>query len=145
MSEATHTDTHAHHDDGSATRKKIFVTTAILTALTALEFIIVGVMHASTLRLAIFIGLTMIKAFYIISVFMHLGDEVKRLGWSILLPFIFIVWLLIALGKDGNSYGERSMDNSTVLRVKMQDPPHGGAGHGTEHHETAPVKNHEGH
>lgn len=142
MSEATHTDAHAHHDDGSATRKKIFVTTGILTALTVLEFIIAGVMDASTLRLALFIGLTIIKAFYIISVFMHLGDEVKRLGWSILLPFIFIVWLLIALGHDGNAYGEKSGDNSTVKREKMQDPPHGGAGHGTEHHDAAPVKGH---
>ena len=47
--------------------------------------------------LAIFIGMTIIKAYYIVSVFMHMKYEVKALVWSILLPMIFVIWLIVAL------------------------------------------------
>lgn len=89
MSDTTHTDAHASHDDGSAARKKIFVVTAILSGITALEFVIAGLLPYSTAKIAFFIILTIVKAFYIISVFMHLGEEVKRLMWTIMLPFLF--------------------------------------------------------
>jgi cytochrome c oxidase subunit IV len=38
-----------------------------------------------------FIVLTIVKAYYIVFAFMHLGHERKNLKWSILLP----VWVLI--------------------------------------------------
>ena len=38
-----------------------------------------------------FITLTIVKAYYIVYSFMHLGSEKKNLKWSILLP----VWVLI--------------------------------------------------
>jgi cytochrome c oxidase subunit 4 len=38
-----------------------------------------------------------VKAFYIVSEFMHLGHEVKGLIYSVILPMIFIVWLIVAL------------------------------------------------
>ena len=38
-----------------------------------------------------FIILTIVKAYYIVYAFMHLGSERKNLKWSILLP----VWVLI--------------------------------------------------
>tara|TARA_Y100001968_G_C19054680_1_gene570835 strand:- start:116 stop:454 length:339 start_codon:yes stop_codon:yes gene_type:complete len=43
----------------------------------------------------IFIVLTLIKAAYIVNIFMHLGFERKSLRWTILLPaFILIPYLL---------------------------------------------------
>jgi len=42
-----------------------------------------------------------VKAAYIVGEFMHLRHEAKMLIWSILIPMIFIVWLLIALVYEG--------------------------------------------
>jgi cytochrome c oxidase subunit IV len=57
----------------------------------------------ATLRVAIFVAMTIVKAFYIVGEFMHLKYEVKVLIWSILIPMIFVVWLLIALIYEGDS------------------------------------------
>lgn len=119
-------DTTHHHDDGSQTRKKIFQTTVILSILTAIEFVIAFMMGPGTLRLSIFLIMTLIKAFYIVSVFMHLGDEVKRLIWSILIPFAFIMWLLIAMSKEGDHYGNLSLKDANMTRVANPAVPHGG-------------------
>jgi cytochrome c oxidase subunit IV len=69
----------------------------ILLGVTALEFLIAFTMNPGALKIAIFIGLTIVKAFYIVGEFMHLRHEVKSLIWSILLPMIFVVWLIVAL------------------------------------------------
>jgi len=58
-------------------------------------------MAASTLRVAIFCGMTIVKAFYIVGEFMHLKHEVKSLIWAILIPTVFVVWLLVALIYEG--------------------------------------------
>ena len=54
-------------------------------------------------RVFIFLGLTVVKAFYIVGEFMHLKHEVKALIWSVLIPTLFIVWLVIALIVEGGS------------------------------------------
>ena len=56
--------------------------------------------------ITVFIGLTIVKAFYIVAEFMHLKYEVKALIWSIILPFIFVVWLIIALIYEGGAIYE---------------------------------------
>lgn len=60
-------------------------------------------MTAGHLRVAIFVGMTLVKAFYIVAEFMHLKHEVKSLIWAIMLPIIFIIWLLLALMYEGGS------------------------------------------
>jgi cytochrome c oxidase subunit IV len=55
------------------------------------------------MKISIFIGLTFVKAFYIVSEFMHLKHETKVLIWSIILPMIFVVWLVIALLYEGGA------------------------------------------
>ena len=47
--------------------------------------------------------LTIVKAGYIIGEFMHLRYEVKFLIYAILLPMIFVVWLVGALITEGGS------------------------------------------
>ncbi len=75
----------------------------ILFIVTVFEFVIAFTMESSPLRTSIFIGLTIVKAFYIVSEFMHLGHEAKVLIWSILIPMLFVVWLIIALLMEGNA------------------------------------------
>ncbi|AYQ34107.1 cytochrome C oxidase subunit IV family protein [Runella sp. SP2] len=97
---------HVHeHDEnaGAEQRKAIWRTFWILLILTALEFLIAFTLEAGTLKTSIFVGMTIVKAFYIVGEFMHLKHEVKSLIWAALLPCIFVVWLLIALMTEGGS------------------------------------------
>ncbi|GAB5523896.1 MAG: hypothetical protein Roseis2KO_17680 [Roseivirga sp.] len=65
--------------------------------ITAVEYVLAFLMPAGMLRSTIFVGLTIYKAFFIVSEFMHLGHEIKGLMYSIILPMIFIIWLIVAL------------------------------------------------
>lgn len=82
--------------------KKIWKTAGILLAITVVEFIMAFTMDRGILLYALFIILTIWKAKYIMMEFMHLGDEVKPLFYSIIVPLIFLVWLVIALVKEGS-------------------------------------------
>ena len=79
----------------------IWKTFWILLILTAIEFVIAFTMPANTLRVAIFCGMTIVKAFYIVGEFIHLKHEVKSLIWMVLIPTLFVVWLLVALIYEG--------------------------------------------
>ena len=103
-----------HHDEatGKKIRKKIVITTLILTLITAIE-IFVGVNfskgtmeHANpgawTAIKVGYICLTIIKAAYIVLVFMHLGDEKKSLRWIIISPYVvFIIYLVFICLTEG--------------------------------------------
>jgi cytochrome c oxidase subunit IV len=81
--------------------KKLWTVAAILGAVTAFEFLIAFTMHHGPLKTSIFVGLTIVKAAYIVGEFMHLRYEVKVLFWSILIPMIFVVWMLVAFVYEG--------------------------------------------
>jgi cytochrome c oxidase subunit IV len=82
--------------------KKIWKTAGILLAITLVEFLMAFTMDRGILLYSLFIILTIWKAKYIMMEFMHLGDEVKPLFYSIIVPLIFLVWLVIALVKEGS-------------------------------------------
>ena len=102
---------HSHQANGTVAIQKpntgaIWRTFWILTAATTIEFIVAFTMtdpSMKMLRISIFLGLTIVKAFYIVGEFMHLKHEVKVLIWSIVLPTIFVVWFVIALMVAGDS------------------------------------------
>ncbi|MEO9005400.1 MAG: cytochrome C oxidase subunit IV family protein [Ginsengibacter sp.] len=48
--------------------------------------------------------LTIAKAFYIISIFMHLGDEIRTMILTIAIPATLFIWFIIAFIADGDSY-----------------------------------------
>jgi cytochrome c oxidase subunit IV len=81
--------------------KKLWTVAGILGIVTAFEFLIAFTMGHGPLKTAIFIGLTIVKAAYIVGEFMHLRYEVKVLFWSILIPMIFVVWMLVAFVYEG--------------------------------------------
>jgi cytochrome c oxidase subunit IV len=86
--------------------KIIWRTFWILFAITALEFLIAFTMASGPLRVAIFVGMTIVKAFFIVAEFMHLKGEVKTLIWSIMIPLVFVVWLIVALLVEGGAIYE---------------------------------------
>ncbi|HEY5747016.1 MAG TPA: cytochrome C oxidase subunit IV family protein [Chryseolinea sp.] len=81
--------------------KKLWTVAGILGIITAFEFLIAFTMHHGPLKTSIFIAMTIVKAAYIVGEFMHLRYEVKVLFWSILIPLIFIVWMLVAFIYEG--------------------------------------------
>lgn len=91
----------ATHDEehGKQIRKKIWFVTALLTVITAVE-VGMGIMASGWIGLKwemvkwSFLLMTVVKAGYIVMVFMHLGDERKNLKWTILASYIlFILYL----------------------------------------------------
>lgn len=68
-----------------------------MAIITLVEYGFAFGMPAGMFRSVIFVTLTIVKAFFIVSEFMHLGHEIKGLMYSIILPMIFIIWLIVAL------------------------------------------------
>lgn len=101
-------DAHHSEEDGKKIRRKIWIVTAILTVITAFEVAVgASVKQSSDYWTAvkwIFIALTLLKAAYIVMVFMHLGEERKGLKAVILVPyFIFMLYLIFIALTEGNS------------------------------------------
>ena len=107
---------HPDHSGGTSRIWKIFW---VLSALTIIELALGYFMYAMhgnlsytvviSTKIAIAI-LTLMKAYYIVSVFMHLGDEVRNLIMTIVVPLVLFVWFIIAFLADGNSW--RNMRNT---------------------------------
>lgn len=103
-----------HHDDaaGKKIRKTVYKVTAIMSIITFIE-LFVGIVFSKTNVGGIdtnawqaikymYLILTIIKAGYIVLVFMHLGDEKKALKWVILAPYIlFILYLVFICLTEG--------------------------------------------
>jgi cytochrome c oxidase subunit IV len=83
--------------------KQILKVALILSVLTTFEFAIAFTIDAGLVKTSIFVVMTIVKAFYIVWEFMHLGHEAKGLKLIILLPLLFIVWLLVALLMEGTA------------------------------------------
>ncbi|MBA2248632.1 MAG: cytochrome C oxidase subunit IV family protein [Chitinophagaceae bacterium] len=114
MSQVTTAEITHHHDDKSQV-KRIWKTFWLLLFLTLTELgigLTIYTLHKGanpnhTLVLA-FKGLvcilTLAKAFYIVSIFMHLGDEIRNLIMTIIVPLMLFVWFLTAFLWDGNAW-----------------------------------------
>ena len=101
---------HNHHDEaqGKSIRKKILQVTLLLTAITTVEVFLGALIKQSSDAWAFvkwsFIVMTLVKAGYIVMVFMHLGDEKKVLKYCILVPyFIFIIYLIFIALTEANA------------------------------------------
>jgi cytochrome c oxidase subunit 4 len=81
--------------------KKLWTVAAILGAITGVEFIIAFTMPHGSAKTFIFVVLTIVKAGYIVGEFMHLRYEVKVLFWAVLIPILFIIWMLVAFLYEG--------------------------------------------
>jgi cytochrome c oxidase subunit 4 len=92
----------AHHSEeaGAAIRKKIWFVTALLTAITAVE-VGMGIFFKRSETFTwtaikwTFIVMTLVKAAYIVLVFMHLGGERSNMKKAILVPYILFIGYLI--------------------------------------------------
>jgi cytochrome c oxidase subunit 4 len=105
-----------HHHEPSGSTKRIWRTFWILLIITVIELGLGLLMYAIKMPdwVVLFIKgviciLTLAKAFYIVAVFMHLGDEIRNMIMTIVVPLFLFVWFIAAFLWDGNSF--RNMRN----------------------------------
>jgi cytochrome c oxidase subunit 4 len=107
--------TFQHHVSDAEFKKRVRKTTILLSVITVIELAIglgIYTIHKgpdpSALLVLAFKGvvciLTIAKAYYIVSVFMHLGDEIRNMIMTIVVPLLLFVWFIAAFIIDGNSY-----------------------------------------
>jgi len=119
------------HEPAPNAKKKIWATFWILLVLTIAElalglshyaFHIEGVML--TFVKGLMIILSVAKAVYIVSVFMHLGEETRNFKLLILVPMISFVWFIFAFLRDGVSYKDlRNRYNGPAPTEQVAPPP----------------------
>jgi cytochrome c oxidase subunit IV len=101
-----------HHAPSESTRR-IWKTTIILSVLTMFELSLGLLMYATDFPhwadmfiKGVIVILTLAKAFYIISIFMHLGDEIRNMIMTMAMPILLFVWFITAFLWDGSSFRE---------------------------------------
>lgn len=86
--------------------KRIWKVTGLLSLVTIVEVAIGLSAHFagvhSWLIITVFLLLTVLKAAYIVKVFMHLGDERKNFVFAVLVPLALFIWFIIAFLADGS-------------------------------------------
>jgi cytochrome c oxidase subunit IV len=101
-----------HHAPSSDNVKRIWKTFWVLLIITVIELGLGLTMYAlglpDDLRRMLIKGtiiiLSLAKAYFIVSVFMHLGDEIRNLIMTIVVPLMLFIWFITAFILDGNSY-----------------------------------------
>ena len=125
-----------HHEPASDSVKRIWRVFWILLIITVIELGIGVTMYLLNLpdgfrRLALKGTVTILslaKAYFIVSVFMHLGNEIRNMIMTIVVPLMLFIWFIVAFIYDGNSY--------KVLRNKF-DPHFKESTMPKEHHKEA--------
>jgi cytochrome c oxidase subunit 4 len=126
------------HSGGTGKIWKIFWVLSVLTIIElALGYFLYAkhgdLSYATVLSTKCVIAiLTIAKAYYIVSVFMHLGDEVRNLIMTIVVPLVLFVWFIIAFLSDGNSWknlrntrgGSRPAETEQVEKAAAEHSAH---------------------
>ncbi|HET7898215.1 MAG TPA: cytochrome C oxidase subunit IV family protein [Flavisolibacter sp.] len=112
-----------HHEPASGT-KRIWRTFWVLLIITVIELGLGLTMYVFTHHIStgmelflkgVIIILSLAKAFYIVSIFMHLGDELRNMIMTIVVPLTLFIWFIGAFLWDGNSYRtKRNRYNPTM-------------------------------
>ena len=104
---------HADHGSTDDFKKRVKKTTIILSVITLIELGLgltiyaINLPHSHFLVLLIkgvIIILTLAKAFYIVSVFMHLGDEIRNMIMTVVVPLTLLLWFIAAFLWDGDAW-----------------------------------------
>lgn len=103
------------HHEASASTARIWRTFWILLIITIIELglgIAMYLFPGMPQWLLLFVKgviciLSLAKAFYIVSIFMHLGDEIRNMIMTIVVPLLLFVWFISAFLWDGNAFRTR--------------------------------------
>jgi cytochrome c oxidase subunit IV len=113
-----------HHPPSEGTGR-IWKTFWVLLIITVIELGLGLLMYATDFTplvdiiiKGVIIILSLAKAFYIVSIFMHLGDELRNMIMTIVVPLLLFVWFIGAFLWDGDSY--RNLRNTYDPHHKEQ-------------------------
>lgn len=135
-----------HHHSDAEFNKRVRKTTILLSVITIIELAIglsIYTIHKganpNAMLVLMFKGvvciLTLAKAYYIVSVFMHLGDEIRNMIMTIIVPLMLFIWFIISFIYEGNSY--KNLRNKYDPHFKETTMP---KKHGAENHDVKPVE-----
>ena len=132
----------AHHneEDGKKIRRTLWNVFWVMLAITVFELVIgsmaPGHGWSGTLWIKVlFIGLTILKAGFIVLAFMHLGHEVKFMKYVVLMPYMIFMAYGIFIILDEGVYSGESINRTRVDPLLIQQQEQLKAGHG--HHDAA--------
>jgi len=125
-----------HEPGGKEVVQKIIKTTIILSVITIIELGLGLTMYAfpmaAGLKLflkGVIVILSLAKAFYIVGIFMHLGDEIRNMIMTIVVPLLLFIWFIAAFLWDGNSW--KVLRNTYHPKSAVEAPANHESG---EHH-----------
>lgn len=131
MEHAVQEITFHHEPGGKEVVSKIIRTTVILSVITIIELGMGLGMYAlpmaAGLKLflkGVIVILSLAKAFYIVGVFMHLGEEVKNLIMTIVVPLLLFIWFIAAFLYEGNSWKNLRNTYNPKQAVSAPAAPH---------------------
>jgi caa(3)-type oxidase subunit IV len=125
----------AHHSEeaGVKTRKQLWRVFWIMLLITLVEL---GIGFSVTefpkpfWYIVLFLAFTILKAYFIVYSFMHLGHEMKGLKWAIIAPFslfiIYFTWIVANEGTYNSAHGRKlGMDPNVIEQINAQRSGHG--------------------
>ena len=118
-----------HHEPASDT-KRIWKTFWLLLGITIIELAL-GLAHYMfpmpgwlvLFLKGVIVILSLAKAFYIVGIFMHLGDEIRNMIMTIVVPLLLFVWFIAAFLWDGNDYRVRRNTYDPYFKETTLDRP----------------------
>lgn len=120
-----------HHEPAQGT-KRIWRTFWLLLIITVIELALGFIMYLFDNSLpswlvlfikGVIIILSLAKAFYIVSIFMHLGDELRNMIMTIVVPLTLFAWFIGAFLWDGNSYRTIRNRYDPAIDIKTLQAP----------------------
>ncbi len=120
-----------HHTDVNSQEskkqvKRIWTVTLLLSIVTIIEVAIGLTAHYagvhSWLIITIFLLLTIVKAAYIVKVFMHLGDEQNNFVKVVLIPLLLFVWFILAFLGDGHFWLHMNNTQANTKTTEVVKP-----------------------
>lgn len=124
---SAHTE-HLEHTESPADMKaQIWKTFWILLAFTLVDIALYFIIPASMMRNWVFIVLGIVKAFFIVSIFMHMKFERKFLRMMIILPMMFVVYLITLMVIEGGyTDNNRNGEHTAAPAAAEQHDAHSG-------------------
>ncbi|MBI3883277.1 MAG: cytochrome C oxidase subunit IV family protein [Sphingobacteriales bacterium] len=116
----------------AADTKQIWRTFWVLSVLTLIELGLGFFLYAKHGHLGdglvlatkgLIVILTLAKAYYIVSIFMHLGSEIRNFIMTIVVPLCLFVWFIAAFLWDGTSWKNlRNRYNRIEVKTEQVSP-----------------------
>lgn len=107
--------------------RRIWTITLYLAIITSLEIGMglwnyAGSPLSHPVSVTLFVIMTILKAYLIVDVFMHLGDELRTFVIAVLIALVFFVWFIIALLAEGDFWLRINQTQGNAIKTEQVSP-----------------------